>query len=70
MLTAGGLSSVGFKSSVNCVDDERLVVGFVTKQIISKLLRERDISANQHATFQDSLVRAAEYLLQWCSLED
>ena len=73
-LRAGGLSSVDFKNSINHVDDEKLVVGFMTKQTIVKLLREGDISAHQHATFFKAvkafLVRATEYLLQWCPLED
>ena len=72
-LRAGGLSSVDFRNSENHVDNECLVTGFLTKQTICRLLREGDISY-QHAPFfravKAFLVRATEYLLKWCPLED
>ena len=50
-LKEGGLSSVDFKNSKNHVSDEKLVIGFMTKQAINKLLRAGDISVHQHAVF-------------------
>ncbi len=72
--TAGGLSSVDFKNVENHVDNGSLVIGFLTKRTITRLLREGDISPRKHANFfmavKAFLVRAAEYLLKWCPLED
>ena len=73
-LKEGGLSSVDFKNSKNHVSDEKLVIGFMTKQAINKLLRAGDISVHQHAVFFRAVkaffIRATEYLLQWCPLQD
>ena len=73
-LKAGGLSTIDFKNPENHVDNECLVIGFLTKQTIRRLLRGGDISPHQHATFFRAvkvfLVRATEYLLKWCPLED
>ena len=43
-LKEGGLSSVDFKNSKNHVSDEKLVIRFMTKQGINKLLKAGDIS--------------------------
>ena len=46
-----GLPQIDFKNPENHVDNECLVIGFLTKQTISWLLREGNISPHQHATF-------------------
>ena len=73
-LRAGELPSVEFKNPGNHVDNECLLIGFMTKQTIQRLLNEGDISTQQYSLFfravKAFLVRATEYLLKWCPLED
>ena len=73
-LRAGTLTSIDFKNEENHVADNCLSIGFVTNQSIDKLLREGDVSPHQYAKFFEAakafLIRASEYLLQWCPLED
>ena len=71
---AGGLSSVDFKNLANHVDNESLLIGFLTRQTVKRLLDGRDISTQQYSLFFTAvkafLVRATEYLLKWCPLQD
>ncbi|CAB4036850.1 PREDICTED: uncharacterized protein LOC107326933 [Paramuricea clavata] len=73
-LRAGTLTSIDFKNDENHVGNNCLSVGFLTKQSLDKLLREGDISPHQYAKFfmatKAFLIRASEYLLKWCPLED
>ena len=73
-LRAGGLSTVDFKNPENHLDKECLVIGFMTIQTIKKFVDERDISSHQYTMFFTAakafLIRATEYLLKWCPLED
>ena len=46
-----GTATNRFQNPENHVDNECLVIGFLTKQTISWLLREGNISPHQHATF-------------------
>lgn len=68
------MPSVEFKNPGNHVDNECLLIGFMTKQTIQRLLNEGDISTQQYSLFfravKAFLVRATEYLLKWCPLED
>ena len=71
-----GLQSVDFNDKANHVTNSNLVIGYVTKQTIQRLLKEGDISlySYQWTTFFDavkaSFIRATEYLLKWCPLRD
>ena len=73
-LKTNSLSSVDFRNSVNLVDDDCLVIGFMTKQTIKKCLDEGDVSTHQYSLFFKAvkafLTRAIEYLLLWCPLND
>lgn len=73
-LRADTLTSIDFKNGENHVGNNCLSVGFLTKQSLDKLLREGDISPHQYAKFvmatKAFLIRASEYLLKWCPLED
>ena len=73
-LGAGGLSSVDFKNPANHVDNESLLIGFLTRQTVKRLLDGEDISTQQYSLFFTAvkafLVRATDYLLKWCPLQD
>ena len=75
-LRAGGhgLCVVDYNNPDNHVPNESLVIGFVTRQTISKLLEEGDISSHQYVKFFNAakafLIRATEYLLKWYPLQD
>ena len=68
------LSEVDYKNPENHVDNEHLSIGFVTRQTTNKLLKEGDISSQQHTKIFDAantfFLRATEYLLKWCPLQD
>ena len=69
-----GLLSVDFMDTNNHVADDKMMVGFFTKQTINRLLDEGDISVNQQTTFYNGtrafFIRATEYLLKWFPLKD
>ena len=73
-LQTGGLSAVNYTSTESHVNNSKLVIGFLTRQTINKLLREGDISEYQYTTFFKAAkafsLRAVEYLPKWCPLED
>ena len=68
------LLSVDFKDKANHVTNDNLVIGYVTKQTVQRLLKEGDISLYQQTTFFDAakafFIKATEYLLKWCPLKD
>ena len=49
-------------------------VGFQTKQVLSRLLNNGDISEHAHANFLEAaklfLVKVAVYLQKWCPIDD
>ena len=69
-----GLLSVDSMDTKNHVTDDKMVVGFLTKQTVNRLLDEGDISVNQQTTFYNAarafFIRATEYLLKWFPLKD
>ena len=69
-----GLLSVDYMNTNNHVTDDKMVIGFVTKQTVNRLLAEGDISAHKLSTFYNAtrafFIRATEYLLKWCPLKD
>jgi len=71
---ADGLLSVDFNDRANHVTDSDLVVGYLTKQTVQRLLREGDISSHQQTSFfaaaKAFFIKATEYLLKWCPLKD
>ena len=73
-LKSNSLSAVDFKNPESHADDSSLVIGFLTKQSVNRLLREGDISEHQHRVFFSAVkgfcIKATEYLLRWCPLED
>ena len=68
------LPSLKYKESCNQVDNDHLIVGFITLQKAKQLLDNGDISERQYDTFfaaaRAFLVKAAEYLLKWCPFQD
>ena len=66
--------SVDYKTPSNQVANEELLIGFITKQTANRLLQEGDITSYQFTKFyraaREFLMRATEYLLQWCPLQD
>ncbi|XP_065893400.1 uncharacterized protein [Dysidea avara] len=73
-LKGDGLSSLQFKNSENHVDKKSLVIGFTTMNNVNTLLRQGSISLHQQTVFFNAvkafLMKAVEYLLKWCPLED
>ena len=73
-LKDGGLEALDFHDIQNHVDSSSLMIGFQTKQTLSQLLREGDISPHQQALFYKAIkaffVRATEYLLKWCPFQE
>ena len=69
-----GLSSVDYTNAENHVDNNKLVVGAITRNTVRDLLQDGDISTHQQTTFYKAVkafrIRAVEYLLKWCPLED
>ena len=69
-----GLLSLDYNDIANYVTDNNLVVGYLTKQTVQRLLTEGDISPHQHTTFFAAakvfFIKATEYLLKWCPLKD
>ena len=69
-----GLLSVDYNDGANHVTDSNLVVGYLTKQAIQRLLTEGDISPHQQTTFYAAakafFIKVTEYLLKWCPLKD
>lgn len=67
------LLELDFKDPNNHVNDEELVIGFVTKQTIRKLL-DGDIAEHQLSVFYNAVreffVCATGYLMKWCPLQD
>ena len=45
---------VDYKNPENHMDNEHLSIGFVTRQTMNKLLKEGDISSQQHTKFFDA----------------
>lgn len=70
----GKLSSVDFVDPENHVNNSKLVIGFMTKQKLDQLFNDGDITCRQRDAFFNAikcfLIRATEYLLKWCPLED
>ena len=70
---SGTLSSLDY-STTNQVDNKDLCIGFLTKQTVTRLHEEGDISDTQFRNFFEAvrkfLVGAADYLLRWCPFED
>ena len=68
------LDKLEYSDSVNQVTNSDLVIGYVTKQEVNKLLHNGDISAHQHSSFYTGVRRFFEsvtsYLLKWCPLKD
>lgn len=68
------LTSIDYKNIANQVIDAELVIGYVTKQKIRKLYDDGDISESSYKLFFKAarafLVKATEYLLKWCPLQD
>lgn len=68
------LVSVDFKASSNQVTDKELSIGYITKHTANRLHEEGDITDHQLTKFfkaaREFLMRATEYLLKWCPLED
>ena len=50
-----GLQSVDFNDKANHVTNSNLVIGYVTKQTVQRLLNEGDISLYQQTTFFDAV---------------
>lgn len=69
-----GLYTLQYSDEVNQVANSDLVIGFLTKQEVNKLLHNGDISAHQHSSFYTGvrtfLKRVTSYLLEWCPLRD
>ena len=76
VLVAGlnDLDKLEYSDSVNQVTNSDLVIGYVTKQEVNKLLHNGVISAHQHSSFYTGVRRFFEsvtsYLLKWCPLKD
>lgn len=68
------LYSLDFCDLCNQVIDDSLVIGFLTKQTITKLLDEGDISSHEHDSFfqlaRIFYMKSVEYLLKWCPLNE
>ena len=65
-LKEGGLSTVSFEDTNNQVNSDRVSIGFITRQKISQLLENGDISDGSYSRFFDAFfVCASEYLLKW-----
>lgn len=58
----------------NQLENERIVIGFTTRQLLRCLHEDGSITDNQVSKFYSSvrafLVQTAEYLLQWCPFSD
>ena len=68
------MADVNFKDLENQVNNDDLVIGIITKQLVHKLLDDGDITVNQLKEFYIAVrafcVRATDYLLKWCPLQD
>ena len=68
------MTDVNFKDLENQVNNDDLVIGIITKQLVHKLLDDGDIIVNQlkefYIAFRAFYVRARDYLLKWCPLQD
>ena len=69
-----GLFSLQFSDPVSQVHNKDLVIGFITKQKLQKLLDDGDISEHKYATFYKAarifFEKATSYLLKWCPLRE
>lgn len=68
------LISVDFKSRENQLDDDDLVIGFMTRQLLRRLLDSGDISSSQasnfHLSVREFFVHTTAYLLKWAPFSD
>ena len=68
------LSSISFANSENQLDWESLVIGFITRQTLSKLLHEGEISERQATRFFSAAYSffesATACLFKWCPMHD
>lgn len=68
------LFSIDYKNASIQVADEDLLIGYITRQKIKKLLEEGDISDSKYSLLFKSaceyFIRATEYLLTWFPLQD
>ena len=69
-----GLYALQCSDEVNQVANRDLVIGFITKQEVNKLLHNGDISERQHSSFHAGTRKffncVTSYLLKWCPLRD
>jgi hypothetical protein len=74
MESLNDLYSLQYGDSVNQVSNSDLVIGFLTKQKVNKLLHDGYISAHQHSSFYTGVRTffkcVTSYLLEWCPLRD
>ena len=68
------LKDIDYACLANQVSNDQLVIGYLTKQTIAKLLNDGSITTGMIATFYSSVrkffVKATEYLFEWCPLDD
>ncbi len=73
-LKNSSLLTVDFKDPNNQLENEKLVVGFLTKQKAQQLLDEGEISESKFSSLFSAarkfFVCATDYLLKWCPMEE
>ena len=68
------LISIDFQMKANQVDDDKLVIGFTTRQLLNRLFNEVSLSRSTVEKFYSSarefFACTTKYLLKWCPFSD
>lgn len=68
------LSSFSFNDESQHLTPDNIWIGFQMKQLLSKLLKDGDITEHAHAKFlgaaKSFLIKVATYLQKWCPIDD